>query len=217
MGQRQGAGACDGRTSERSAADARVRADNSRRQETGEAGSEAPWHNTRRCQGYCPGHKDLKFGPLKETFDDARFSTDASDGVAPFMPQMGNREAAQVPEFNALQVAPETLAWIQLRGIGGEPLEVEAMGGPIGQELLDDAAAMHRGAIPNDAQPARHFAQQVFREGDHICRVEGVILTVEVQLALVRDGTDRRQMLTGPPLPQDRRLAHRGIGAHHAG
>jgi hypothetical protein len=38
-----------------------------------------------------------------------------------------------------------------------------------------------------------------------------------VQLALGRDGPDGREMLAGAPLPQDRRLAHRRVCAHHTG
>jgi len=85
------------------------------------------------------------------------------------------------------------------------------------QELLDEMTAMNRGAIPNDDHSAGHFAEQVFQEGDHIGRVEGVALAVEVQLALRRDRGDRREVVAGPPLTEDGCLAHRRVCAHHTG
>jgi hypothetical protein len=41
------------------------------------------------------------------------------------------------------------------------------------EKLLHSAAAVGRGAIPDDDLPARHFAQQVCEERDHVVRVEG--------------------------------------------
>jgi hypothetical protein len=85
------------------------------------------------------------------------------------------------------------------------------------EKLLNGAAAVDRRAIPDDDHPARHFAQQVFEERDHVVRVDGVVLAVEVQLALRRDGTDGREMVAGPSPAQDGRLAHRRIRAHDTG
>src|ERR687895_642861 len=52
---------------------------------------------------------------------------------------------------------------------------------------------------------------------DHVIRVDRAILATEVQLALGRDGTDRREVVAGPPVPHKRRLTPRGIGAHDTG
>src|ERR687895_2932887 len=57
----------------------------------------------------------------------------------------------------------------------------------------------------------------MLQKGDHILGVDGVILIMEIQLALRRDGADGRKMLAGPPLPQDGRLPHRRVGAHDTG
>jgi hypothetical protein len=46
----------------------------------------------------------------------------------------------------------------------------------IGQELLDDTAAMNRGTIPNDDQATSDFPQHMRQEGHHIFRTDGVIL-----------------------------------------
>jgi hypothetical protein len=130
---------------------------------------------------------------------------------------MTDCKAAHMAEFDALEMPPETFTRVQFRGIGREALDVDALRGTMGEELLDDLTAMNRRSIPDDDYPTGHLTQQVFQKGEHIRRVDRVVLAVEVQLALRRDRGDRRQMVAGPPLPHDRGLPHRGIGADDAG
>lgn len=94
---------------------------------------------------------------------------------------------------------------------------MEPVGCPIRQECLDDVTAVNRGPVPNDDHPAGHLTQEVLQEGDDVVGVERVALAEAVEFALGGQGTDGRQMLTGPPLPQDGRLAHGRIGADDAG
>jgi hypothetical protein len=49
-------------------------------------------------------NKDLKFRTTEEVFDHARFSSYPFYGTAEFPAQMANIEAAQVPEFDPLQL-----------------------------------------------------------------------------------------------------------------
>jgi hypothetical protein len=128
------------------------------------------------------------------------------------MSEMGNAQTADIPQLDPFQVAPKPLAGIQLWGIGGEPFEMETLCGSIGQERFDNLTTVNGGTVPDDDHPAWDFTQQVLQEGDHICRVKRAVLAVEIELALRGDGTDGREMITGAPLPQDGRLAHRGIG-----
>jgi hypothetical protein len=110
------------------------------------------------------------------------------------------------------------ITWAKLSGgVCREAIQVDTLGCPIRQESFDDMAAMNRGAIPDDDQAASHLAQQVGEERDHIHRVDGVVLAVEIELTLRRDGTDRREMVTGIPFPQNRGLAHRRIRADDTG
>ena len=44
-----------------------------------------------------------------------------------------------------------------------------------------------------------------------------MVLTVKIQLARRGDRADGGEMIAGAPFPEDGRVAHRGIGAHHAG
>src|SRR5215831_8460365 len=66
----------------------------------------------------------------------------------------------EVSPFDALQLGPEPLARVQLRGIGWQALQVQPRRGASGQELLDELTAMNGGAIPEDDPPAGHFTSQ---------------------------------------------------------
>ena len=130
---------------------------------------------------------------------------------------MTDRKAAHIPEFDALQVGPETLAGIQFWGIGGEALHMEPLRRAIGQEFLDEIAAVDRRAIPNEHQRARHLAEQMLQKRDDIGGIDGLVLAVKIQLALRRSRTDSREVITRPPLPENGCLAYRGIGADDTG
>jgi hypothetical protein len=67
---------------------------------------------------YRPGHKDLEFCASKEAFDQAWCSTQPFDRVVPFMPQMREIEAAEATPFDVLQLRPESLTRVELRGLG---------------------------------------------------------------------------------------------------
>src|ERR671923_820717 len=116
---------------------------------------------------------------------------------------MRNIEAAQITELDPFELVPEALARIQFRRIRRQALQVKALRRAIGQELLDDTAAVNGGSVPDDDHAAWDFTQQVLQKGDHVGRVERVVLAPEIELAIKRDGTDGREVVAGPPLPQD--------------
>jgi hypothetical protein len=125
---------------------------------------------------------------------------------------MTNRQAAHIPEFDALQVGPEALAGMQCWGVGGKTLHLESWRRAIGQELVDEMAAVDRRAIPDDHQRARHLAEHMLQERDDVGGIDDLVLAVKIELALRRDGTDGQEVITRPPLPQHGGLAYRGIG-----
>src|SRR5918999_3265744 len=110
---------------------------------------------------------------------------------------MRDVDAAQIAEFYPFELFPQALARIELRRIGREPLQVHPLGRATRQELLDNLTAMNGGAIPDDDHAAGHLAEERLQKGDDISRVHRVILRMEVEFALGRDGADRRQMVTG--------------------
>jgi hypothetical protein len=132
-------------------------------------------------------------------------------------PEVTKVETAQIAPLDPFQRLPDAFVRIQLWGISWEALQRQPLGRPMRQEVLDEVPAMNGGAIPNDDQAARHFAPQVFQEGHHLCRVDGALLSVEVQLALRRDRTDGGEVIAGPPFPHQRGLADRRVGTDDAG
>lgn len=130
---------------------------------------------------------------------------------------MRNIEAAHIAELDPFELLPETLARIQLRRIRRQALQMQALRCAIGQELLDDMTAVNGGSVPDDEHAAWDFTQQMLQKGDHVGRVDGAVLVMEIELALRRDGTDGREMVAGAPLPQDGGLADGCIGAHDTG
>src|ERR671917_2601458 len=110
------------------------------------------------------------------------------------MRQVNTTDVAQLDPFELL---PEALPRVELWGIGWQAFQVDPLRRAIGQKLANDVTAVDRGPIPDQDQAAGYLAQQVLQEGHHVRRAHRVILTLEIQLALRRDGTDRREMLTG--------------------
>ena len=147
----------------------------------------------------------------------AWFSPNPFDRVTQLMPQMREIEAAHIAQLDAFELCPQALARVQFGGIRREALQVNSSRGAMRQELLDDVTAVNGGAIPDDDQAAGNLAQEVLQKGDDITRVHRVILHMEVEFALGRDGTDRGEMIPGIPFLQNWGLAHRGIGAHDTG
>jgi hypothetical protein len=122
-----------------------------------------------------------------------------------------------MPEFDALQVCPEALAGMQLWGRGGEALHPESRRRAVGQERLEEMAAVDRRAIPHEHQRARHLAEQMLQARDDSGGIDGLVLAVEIELACRRYRTDGREGITRPPLPENGGLAYRGIGTDDTG
>jgi hypothetical protein len=152
---------------------------------------------------------------LEAALEHARFSSHPFHGITQFAAEVRDLDAPQMAPFAPFTRLPEALPRLQFRRIGRQAFHVHPLGRPIGEELLDEMTARNGGAIPHEHHPAGHLTEQVFQEGDHIRRIESAVLTLEIQFALRRHGTDRRQMVAGPPCPQDRGLAHGRVGAHH--
>ena len=53
-------------------------------------------------------------------------------------------ETAHIPQFDPFELLPEALTRVQLRRIGRQAFQAEALGGAIGQEFLDRVATVDR-------------------------------------------------------------------------
>ena len=106
-----------------------------------------------------------------------------------------------VAQLHALELLPDALIRVQLRGIRRQALQMQALGCAVGQEGPDDLTAVNRRAIPDKHQPARHLPQQVLEKSYNVAGIQRMGLAMEIQLARRGDRTDGGEMVTGPPLP----------------
>jgi hypothetical protein len=138
-------------------------------------------------------------------------------GAAQDESQLSHVMAAAIAEFHALQVVPDALVRIQLRGVPGQLLQVQALGGALTQEVFDRLAAMDGRAIPNDQQLATDCAQQDAQEADDIGRAVGVVLGLQEEAPGSGDAAAGREVVVGQRHPQHRRLPTGCPGAHRQG
>jgi hypothetical protein len=130
--------------------------------------------------------QDLKAGPGKTAFEEARLTAHAFHRGTALIAEMAQVETAHIPHLDACELVPEALVRIELRGIRRQTLQVEALRRPIREELLNGVAAVNGRTIPDEPHPTRHRAQQVLQKGHHILRIYGGVLAVDIQLAIRR-------------------------------
>ena len=149
--------------------------------------------------------------------DDVALVAEASGGEAEVTSEMWQVLAADVAQFDVLEVAPDALVRVEVRGVAGELLELDASGATLGQEVLDGLAAMDRGAVPDDQELAGDVAEQVLEEADDVRALVRVLLDQHQHPTRRGDAADDGQMVTAQGEAEDRRLAARGVGPDGAG
>jgi hypothetical protein len=82
--------------------------------------------------------------------------------------QRGQVLATDMGELDALEVVPDALIAIELGGVAGRPLQVEALGRAPREEVLGGPVAMDRRPLPDDEQLAADLAQQQAREAHDV-------------------------------------------------
>jgi hypothetical protein len=130
---------------------------------------------------------------------------------------MADGQAAHLPELDSFQMGPQALSRIQFWGVGRSAFNVASVRSASRQELLESVTWMDRRPIPDDHQAACPFAQPILQKGHNIDRVQCPCLAGNVQMTLWGDGADGREMVAGPPLLPNGRLAYRGMHADATG
>lgn len=118
-------------------------------------------------------------------------------------------EVCQVP---VLGVAPDPLDWIEVRGIGWQPLDNDPP--TLSKPSLNLPCPMGLPPVPDERESMRQMSPQVPKKTQNLCRanVVSVVSPVQAEPPLARsecDGTDCRKPVTTVPLPKDRCLAPR--------
>jgi hypothetical protein len=120
------------------------------------------------------------------------FSPNPFDRVTQLMPEMREIDATEISPLAPFQRFPQAFPRLEFGGIRRQALQMHPWGCAIGQAGLADLTAMHGGAIPDDDHTAGNLAEERLQKGDAISRVHRVVLRLEVELALGREGADRR-------------------------
>src|SRR5947208_2413727 len=81
---------------------------------------------------------------------------------------MGEGLTADIAQLHALEVVPDALVRVEVRGVARERFEADASSAALSQEVLDRLATMDRGAIPDDQELAGDVAQQMLEEAHDI-------------------------------------------------
>jgi hypothetical protein len=148
--------------------------------------------------------------------DDLALVTEASGGEAKLVSEMREVLAADIAQFDMLEVGPDALVRVQIGGVAGELLQPDASSASLGQELLHRLATMDRGTIPEHQELAGDVTAQVLQETDDVRAFIRVRLHVHQQPAGRGDATDHRQMVATQRQAEDGGLATRGVGPDRA-
>lgn len=148
---------------------------------------------------------------------DRALMTQTFDRPAEVVPQRGQVCAADVPKVYPLQMPPDAFRRVQVRRVTRQLLQLHALRPTISEKLLHRLAAVYRRSVPDYQQLALDTLQQMLQKAYHIHATVRPLLTLGEQPAVHRDAADRRDMLTPHGHAQDRRLANRSVGTHHAG
>src|SRR5215831_18297181 len=98
------------------------------------------------------------------TQQDAAFVAQSLFGPPQRHAQRRQRGAADIAQLHPLEIVPDAFDRVEFRGIAGQWLQMEALGGSSGQEVLDGLPTMNRRAIPDEEQLAGNLAQEHAQE-----------------------------------------------------
>src|SRR5438067_12634220 len=149
--------------------------------------------------------------------DDLRLGAQADGRLAQRLTEVPQAPAADVAELDPLQVPPDALVRVQVRGVGRQRFDPEALAADLRQQVLDRLPAVDRPAVPDHQQRVRDDLQQVAEEARHVGALEGALLGHEEQVAVRADAADDREVVAAERHPQDRGLPARGVGADGPG
>ena len=135
--------------------------------------------------------------------------------LAQFPTQLLEIVAGEIPQLHTFQVVPHSFVRVQLRGIGRKPLQMEPLGGPSGQVLLDNIAPVDGRTVPEHQHLAADMMPQMPEEPNHLGAAEGGGLHLHVQLPVGSDAADGRQVVPSQSFPQYWGFPPGGEGADH--
>src|SRR5713101_3326400 len=71
---------------------------------------------------------------------------------------------ADIAQLHSLEIIPDALIWVQIRGVARQLFQLQTFGRPSLEKVFDLVPAMDRRAIPNQQDLARDLAQEDTQE-----------------------------------------------------
>ncbi len=140
-----------------------------------------------------------------------RFVAEAWDGLAKFKAKVSPVTTAAITQFHGLEIAPDPFIRIEVGGIAGPALQMNALGSSLSEKVTEVGTAMSRQAIPDKQQFAGEMTEQMLEEMHEIRTFEGPFLRQGEQPAIGGDGADQRQVIAGEGNWQQGSAAHWSI------
>lgn len=130
---------------------------------------------------------------------------------------MGEGRAAHIFQVTIFDGVPDPLVGVEFWRIPGQSFQAQPRLGSLGQIVCDRLAAVDGGAVPDHQQFAGEDGMQRVEKADDGGAVKGRALHLKIQRAGARHGTDAGEVVVRQVMRQDRGVAARRPGFHHAG
>jgi hypothetical protein len=128
--------------------------------------------------------------------------------------QVAQLAAADIAQLDALEGVPDALIRVEIGRVARQLLQLQALGRPRAQEVLDRLPVMNRRAIPDEQQLPADLAQEHAQKADNRFTVVVVLTHLQEQAPIQRDGADDREVVVGEGHAQDGGLATWRPGTH---
>jgi hypothetical protein len=141
------------------------------------------------------------------------------------MPQAGRRQAdlmaqsrrirtAQVAHLDPFEIVPGPFLRVEIGCVAGKAFQMDTLGRPRGQKLLDHRGAVNGRAVPHHQQLAGDVHQEMLEKTYHVGTPATLHLGPEKHPPIQRNAADGREMIAGQGHTQDWRLSAGSIAAH---
>lgn len=148
-------------------------------------------------------------------FDDFGFGRQTLSSESESVLQISHVATTDIAKFDVLQVVPDAFIGIQVRCIGRQPFQQDAMCGAFAQKGLDFVAAMNRRSIPDDQKLAGDGPQEFLQKPDYSTAIKGGRLHAQEEFAIRTDRTDHRIVVSCQFASQNGCFAFGSPGADH--
>lgn len=131
-----------------------------------------------------------------------------------FLSDVLHVKTTNIFEFDPFEQIPDPFLWIELRRIGRQAFQMNALRTAFRQVIFDRLAAMNGRSVPDHQELASNLAGEQLQEANDIGAFVRMILGLHEDAALRGNAAHDREVITGQLDPHRWRFPDRRIGAH---